>query len=183
MGDESFEALLECDDDRLSQLIALVRIGGLIVGSSFQKPNGQVCQDDASAIVRDLLTLLELLAELKIVTGHGRYLFPSAHGGGRPMSENTLNAAFRRMGFGKEEVTAHGLRATASSLLNESGKWHPDAIERSLAHGDSNAVRRAYHRTSYWDERIRMAQWWSDYLDELRDKGKIIALTKANNHG
>ena len=84
------------------------------------------------------------------------------------MSENTVNAAFRRLGFGKDEVTGHGLRATASTLLNESGLWHPDAIERALAHGDSDATRSAYHRGAYWDERVEMAQWWSDYLDTLR---------------
>ena len=84
------------------------------------------------------------------------------------MSENTLNSSFRRMGFGKDEVVAHGLRATASSFLNESGLWNSDAIERSLAHGESNATRGAYNRTRHWDERVRMAQWWSDYLDNLR---------------
>lgn len=84
------------------------------------------------------------------------------------MSENTVNASLRRMGFGRDEVTAHGFRSTASTFLNESGKWHPDAIERALAHGDSNAVRGAYNRGTYWDERVRMAQWWSDYLDALK---------------
>lgn len=83
------------------------------------------------------------------------------------MSENTLNASFRRMGFGKDEVTAHGFRSTASTLLNESGLWSADAIERALAHGDKNAVRAAYHRGSHWDERVKMAQWWSDYLIEI----------------
>ena len=111
--------------------------------------------------------VVTLLHELKRLTGAGRYVFPSANGGSRPMSENTLNASFRRMGFDKDEVTAHGLRASASTLLNESGLWNPDAIERALAHGDSNATRGAYHRGLHWDERVRMAQWWSDHLDEL----------------
>lgn len=62
----------------------------------------------------------------------------------------------------------HGFRSTASTLLNESGLWHPDAIERALAHGDSNAIRGTYNRGQYWDERVKMAQWWSDYLDDLR---------------
>jgi integrase len=92
------------------------------------------------------------------------------------MSENTLNASFRRMGFEKDEVTAHGLRATASTLLNESGLWSPDAIERALAHGESNATRGAYHRGLHWDERVEMAQWWSDYLDELRVGGEVVKL-------
>jgi len=110
----------------------------------------------------------KMLAELQILTGAGKYVFPSANGGSRPMSENTVNASFRRMGFDKDEVTAHGLRATASTMLNESGLWNPDAIERALAHGDSNATRGAYHRGLHWEERVKMAQWWSDYLDELR---------------
>jgi DNA topoisomerase VI subunit A len=62
----------------------------------------------------------------------------------------------------------------ASTLLNESGLWHPDAIERSLAHGERNGVRAAYHRGAHWDERVRMAQWWSDHLDDLRATGKIL---------
>ena len=86
------------------------------------------------------------------------------------MSENTINAALRRLGYTSSEMTAHGFRSTASSLLNESGKWSPDAIERALAHRDSNSVRGIYHRGAHWDERVRMAQWWSDYLDRLRDK-------------
>jgi len=108
------------------------------------------------------------LTELATMLGTEGYVFPSARSGKRPMSENTLNAAFRRMGYSKEELTAHGLRATASTFLNESGLWNPDAIERALAHGDSNVVRGIYHRGKHWDERVRMAQWWSDYLDELR---------------
>jgi integrase len=112
--------------------------------------------------------VLELLRQLKPVSGGKGYIFPAFHTRQRPMSENTINAAFRRMGFTKDEVTAHGLRSTASTLLNESGLWHPDAIERALAHGDSNAIRGVYNRGNYWDERVKMAQWWSNYLDKLR---------------
>ena len=114
------------------------------------------------------------LTDLAELLGQDGYVFPSARTSQRPMSENSLNAAFRRMGYSKEEVTAHGLRATASTFLNESGLWNPDAIERALAHGDSNVVRGIYHRGKHWDERVRMAQWWSDYLDELRSGGKVI---------
>ena len=89
------------------------------------------------------------------------------------MSENTINAALRRMGYTKDEMTAHGFRATASSLLNESGNWHPDAIERSLAHVESNQIRGTYNRSTYFAERSEMAQWWSDFVDQLRD-GKVI---------
>jgi len=110
----------------------------------------------------------EHLVDLAQMTGREGYVFSSFRSNTRPMSENTLNAAFRRMGFTRDEVTAHGLRSTASTLLNESGRWNPDAIERALAHGDSNAVRGAYHRGTHWAERVEMAQWWSDYLDRLQ---------------
>lgn len=115
--------------------------------------------------------VIAYLQELGEMTGTDGYVFPSFYTPRRPMSENTVNGAFRRMGFGKDEVVAHGLRSTASTLLNESGKWNSDAIERALAHGDSNAVRSAYHRGTYWQERVKMAQWWSDYLDELKERG------------
>lgn len=113
---------------------------------------------------------IDLLADLHRVSGHGRggLVFPSIRTVLRPISENTLNAALRRLGYGKDEVTAHGFRATASTLLNESGLWHPDAIERQLAHVEGNEVRRAYARGEHWDERVRMMQWWADRLDELR---------------
>jgi integrase len=117
--------------------------------------------------------------ELRELTGPDGYAFPALHTAKRPMSENTVNVAFRRMGFGKDEVTAHGLRATASTLLNESGLWNPDAIERALAHGFSGAVRGAYHRGQHWDERIRMAVWWSDHLDSLRDSGQVLEFKRA----
>lgn len=116
------------------------------------------------------------LRELEAMLGSEGYVFPSARSETRPMSENTLNAAFRRMGFSKEEVTAHGLRATASTMLNECGLWSADAIERGLAHGDSNAVRGIYHRGKHWEERVRMAQWWSDHLDELRTGNSVHKL-------
>jgi len=94
--------------------------------------------------------------------------------GGRSMSENTINAALRRIGYAQDEMTGHGFRAMAATLLNEMRPWHPDAIERQLAHCDNNAVRRAYTRGEYWDERVRMMQHWSDYLDFLRDGAKVI---------
>lgn len=72
------------------------------------------------------------------------------------------------MGYSRDEMTSHGFRAVASTLLNESGKWNADAIERQLAHVESNSVRRAYARGERWDERVRMMQWWADYLDTLK---------------
>lgn len=113
--------------------------------------------------------VLEIIAQIRLVNGGSRYVFRSMHARGRPMSENTVNAALRRMGYTGDEMTAHGLRATASTLLNESGLWSHDAIERALAHQDHNAIRGIYHRGQHWEERVRMAQWWSDYLDQLRD--------------
>jgi integrase len=80
---------------------------------------------------------------------------------GKPISENTMNGALRRMGFEQTVHSSHGFRASASSLLNESGKWNRDAIEAELAHVGSDQVRRAYHRAAYWDERVRMADWWA----------------------
>lgn len=116
-----------------------------------------------------------LLREIHTVTGPAGYVFPSVRTRTRPMSENTINAGLRRLGFSSDEMTAHGFRAMASTLLNESGKWSPDAIERALAHADSDGVRAAYHRGAHWQERVAMAQWWSDYLDQLRKGADIVA--------
>ena len=110
-----------------------------------------------------------IFKDVQQLTGHGTFVFPSIRSVLRPMSENTLNAALRRLGFTKEEMTSHGFRASASSMLNESGLWHPDAIERQLAHVEENSVRRAYARGEHWDERVRMMTWWADRLDELRE--------------
>jgi integrase len=108
------------------------------------------------------------------------WLFPSVRSISRPMSENTLNAALCRLGYSKGQMTAHGFKAMASTRLNEMGCWNPDAIERQLAHRGSDDVRRAYmHAAEYWPERVMMMQAWADYLDELRDAGKVIPLTKT----
>jgi integrase len=117
---------------------------------------------------------VELLREVQSVTGPNGYVFPSIRSRARPMSENTLNGGLRRLGYATDEMTAHGFRAMASTLLNESGKWTPDAIERALAHGDKDKVRAAYHRGAHWQERVQMAQWWSDYLDTLRKGADIV---------
>lgn len=117
--------------------------------------------------------VIGLLKQLQTLSGLRGYIFPAVHSSRKPMSENTINAAFRRMGFGQDEVTAHGFRATASTLLNECGHWNPDAIERSLAHGLNDSVRAIYHRGEHWYERVKMMQWWSDHLDELRSRSAI----------
>ncbi|EIZ79407.1 symbiosis island integrase, partial [Novosphingobium sp. Rr 2-17] len=113
------------------------------------------------------------------ITGSLGFVFPSMRSRLRPMSENTLNSALRRLGYASNEMTAHGFRAMASTLLNESGKWSSDAIERSLAHGDSDKVRAAYHRGTHWKERVAMSQWWSDLLDELRSGATILSFPGA----
>jgi len=122
---------------------------------------------------------LAILRELRALTGQGRLLFPGLRVVTRPISENTMNAALRRLGYSKEEVTSHGFRSTASTLLNESGKFSPDAIERALAHQDPDPVRRVYNRSGYWKERVEMAQWWADHLDVLRKGADVIALRRS----
>lgn len=111
---------------------------------------------------------IELIRQMEDLSGHSQFVFPSVRSKDRPMSENTITGALRRLGYGGNEMTAHGFRTTASSLLNESGKWNPDAVERALSHVDKNAIRGIYNRSSYWKERVEMAQWWSDNLDNLR---------------
>jgi len=118
--------------------------------------------------------VLFILQDLRSLARSSEFLFPALHTTLRPLSDNTLNVALRRLGFSQDEMTSHGFRALASTLLNESGLWHPDAIERALAHGERDRVRAAYHRGAHWAERVRMAQWWSDYLDQLRVGGKVI---------
>ncbi|MGK2227274.1 MAG: integrase [Devosia sp.] len=122
---------------------------------------------------------LTILRDMQALTGRGLYVFPSIRSTSRPMSENTINGALRRLGYGSDEMTAHGFRSTASSLLNESGKWNADAIERALSHREGNQIRAAYHRSIYWPERVQMAQWWSDHLDMLRQGGEIVEFPVA----
>jgi integrase len=117
---------------------------------------------------------ITILREAYDFTGPTGYVFPSVRTRARPMSENTVGSGLRRMGFSNDEMTAHGFRAMASTLLNESGKWSPDAIERALAHADTDGTRAAYHRGAHWKERVEMAQWWSDYLDTLRKGADVV---------
>jgi integrase len=109
-----------------------------------------------------------ILAGLHKISGHRRLAFPGTRSPERPISDGTLNAAIRRLGYSSDEVVAHGFRATASTLLNESGLWSPDVIETALGHASKDRIRGIYNRAAYWDERVRMAQWWADYLDELK---------------
>jgi integrase len=110
--------------------------------------------------------VVDLLTEFRPLTDYGHYVFPSVRTGSRPMSENTINAALRRLGYTKEQMTGHGFRSMASTLLNELG-WNRDAIERQLAHVERNKVRGAYNSAEYLPERRKMMQAWADYLDGL----------------
>jgi len=116
-----------------------------------------------------------ILRELHPLTGAGKYVFPSVRTQARPMSENTVNAALRRLGYAKDEMTGHGFRSMASTLLNEMG-WNRDAIERQLAHAERNSIRAAYNFAEFLPERRKMMQAWADYLDKLRAGAKVTAL-------
>ncbi|NOU22933.1 MAG: tyrosine-type recombinase/integrase [Methyloglobulus sp.] len=109
---------------------------------------------------------VDLLNQLNLVTGGGKYVFPSSRGDSRSMSDNTIRTALHTLGYSSETMTPHGFRSMASTLLNEQG-WSPDAIERQLCHMPRDQVRAAYNRAQYLDERRRMMQSWADYLDGL----------------
>ncbi|TAN05768.1 MAG: DUF4102 domain-containing protein [Rhodanobacteraceae bacterium] len=112
---------------------------------------------------------VSILQDLRPLTAATRYVFPSVRSARRPMSENTITAALRRLGYPAGSMTGHGFRAMASTLLNERG-WAPDVIERQLAHKERNLVRAAYNHAEYMAERRKMMQAWADYLDELRTR-------------
>ena len=116
-----------------------------------------------------------ILRELYALTGNGRYVFPGARTNERPMSENTINAALRRLGYSGNEMTGHGFRSMASTILNEQG-WYRDAIERQLAHAERNSVRAAYNYAEHLAERRKMMQAWADYLDGLAAGATIMHL-------
>lgn len=114
---------------------------------------------------------ITILQEIQPLTGNGQYIFPSVRSQTRPMSENTVTGALRRLGYKTGEMTGHGFRSMASTLLNEDG-WHPDAIERQLAHAERNDVRAAYNHAEYLAERRKMMQAWADLLDKLKASTK-----------
>jgi integrase len=111
--------------------------------------------------------------ELKAITGRQKRCFPSIRSLNNPLSDGALNAALRALGVDGDTHVAHGFRSSASSILNEHSPFEHDVIERALAHDEPDKVRRAYNRAAYWDERVRMMQWWADYLDELKVKGCV----------
>jgi len=116
---------------------------------------------------------LDVLNKLHPLTGHSAYLFPSTRTITRPMSDMTVNVALRTLGYAQGEMTGHGFRAMANSLLAEKG-WSVDAIERQLAHVEGNKIRAAYHRSEHLEERRKMMQAWADYLDGLRTQAEPI---------
>ena len=120
---------------------------------------------------------LAALRELEALTGDGDFLFPNEHHAGKPMSENTILFALYRMGY-RGKATGHGMRATASTILNEQ-KWRPDVVERQLAHRERNKIRAAYHHSEYLPERKKMMQAWADFLDAKRREGdKVVSITR-----
>lgn len=116
---------------------------------------------------------IKLLRELQALTGNGKYVFPSVRTAMRPMSENTINAGLRRLGYTKEEITGHGFRSMASTILNEQG-WNRDAIERQLAHAERNNIRAAYNYAQYLPERKKMMQHWANFLDATIADSNVI---------
>ncbi|MGY4304792.1 integrase [Bradyrhizobium sp. USDA 4369] len=137
--------------------------------TKMRRPHRVPLPAQAVAILRDLHT----------ITGRGvaGLVFPGLRSVARPISENTLCAALRRLGYSNDEMVAHGFRSTFSTLANESGKWSVNAIEAALAHVEPNAVRRAYARGDYWDERVKLMTWWADYIDTLRQGARVLKFT------
>lgn len=122
---------------------------------------------------------IAILREIHALTGHGRYVFPSARTGERPMSNNAVLAALRRMGYAKEEMSGHGFRAMARTILDEVLGVRPDFIEHQLAHAVRDPNGRAYNRTAHLAERRKMMEQWADYLDKLKAGAEIIGLPTA----
>jgi integrase len=120
---------------------------------------------------------MEVLRAIQPLTGSGRYVFPSVRTAARPMSENTVNAALRRLGYEKNEMTGHGFRSMASTILHEQG-WPHEAIERQLAHAERNAVSAAYNYAEHLPKRREMMQAWADYLDGLKSGAKVTLINR-----
>lgn len=181
-------ATYECIGDRQTQLalkllaLTFVRTNELI-GASWE----EIDTDNALWIIPSMrmkmknehvvpLTsqAMNILAELKTIAGNSRYLLPGRNPN-KPISNNTLLFALYRLGY-KGKMTGHGFRAVASTALNESGLFSPDAIERQLAHGERNEVRGAYNRAEYLPERKRMMMWWSNHIEALEKGAEVIPL-------
>jgi integrase len=145
----------------------------------FDKSEWQIPSNKMKMGVKHIVPLssqsIAILKEIRPITGEGRYVFPSARTKLRPLSDNALLAALRRMGYQQGTLTVHGFRSTASTLLNEQGK-NRDWIERQLAHGERDGVRAAYNYAEYLPERRNMMQEWADYLGELQAGAKVVPI-------
>jgi integrase len=167
-------------------LLTFVR-GGELVGATWDEIDGERKEWRVPAarmkmkeehIVPLSRQALALLKELRPITGHRQHIFPGTGDPRHPMSDETLRAALITMGY-KGRFTPHGIRSTASTLLNEQG-WRPDVIERQLAHQERDRIRNAYNRADYLPERVKMMQAWGDYLDGLQSDGrKVVAIRAA----
>jgi len=147
-------------------------------GAEWRIPGSKMKMDN-DHIVPLSTQAVELLRSVQPLTGHGRYVFPSLRTGERPMSENTINAALRGMGYAKEVHCAHGFRAMARTIMDEVLGQRVDLIEHQLAHAVKDANGRAYNRTAHLPARRVMMQTWADYLDKLRVGANVIQLKKA----
>jgi len=139
-----------------------------------------VTKTDTDHLVPLSRQAIQILREIHRLTGEGRYVFPSSRSASRPMSNNTVNAAMRRMGIDThEELTGHGFRAMARTILDEVMGFRPELIEHQLAHAVRDPLGRAYNRTTYLPERKAMMQAWADYLDKLKAGAEIIPIRAA----
>ncbi len=148
----------------------------------FDKAEGRIPKGKMKMKEQHIVPLSEqaiaVLREIQPLTGPGRYVFPSERTGARPMSENTVNAALRRLGYTKEEMTGHGFRSMASTRLHELGYPHA-VIERQLAHGECNKVNASYNFAEYLPERRKMMEGWADYLGSLKTGADVIPIGRA----
>jgi integrase len=138
----------------------------------------RVTKTDVDHIVPLCPQAVAILRELKPLTGDGHYVFPGARTDKRPMSDNAILAAMRRMGIGKEEMSGHGFRAVARTILDEVLGFRVDLIEHQLAHAVKDPNGRAYNRTAHLPERRRMMQAWADYLDKLKAPTKVRVINR-----
>lgn len=124
---------------------------------------------------------ISILKFIKSLNNKGKYVFPCTRSAERHISENTANGALRLLGIPKEVHVAHGFRTSASTMLNNSGLWNKDAIERQLSHKDKDEVRGVYNRAEYWEERVKMMNYWADRCDAMRRGGDVITFKKSGN--
>ena len=122
---------------------------------------------------------MEILRELQPLTGRGRFVFPGARSNARPKSDNAVLAAMRRMGINEEDLSGHGFRAVARTILDEKHGVRPDFVQHQLAHAVRDPNGRAYNRTAHLAERRKMMQQWADYLDRLKAGAEVVPLHKT----